>query len=59
MESLDIKNVIKRSRFKNYEVANKIGIREEALSRILRYPVSKTNEDKILNAINKLREEET
>jgi len=54
---MNIKQIIKQSGLKQYEVADYLGIRESNFSRDLRYPISKDYERKILLAIRKLLEE--
>lgn len=51
----NIKQVIKQSGLKQYEVADYLGIRESNFSRDLRYPISKEYENKILMAIRVLQ----
>ena len=54
---MDIKQIIKQSGLKQYEIADYLGKKESNFCRDLRYPISKDYENKILLAIRKLLEE--
>ena len=54
---MDIKQLIKHSGLKQYEIADYLGKKESNLCRDLRYPISKDYENKILLAIRELLEE--
>ena len=59
MANEDIKNLIKKKRLFQYEVADAMGISEGYLTTILRKPLSDERRKKLLTAITKLTEEET
>ena len=59
MANEDIKNLIKKKRLFQYEVADAMGISEGYLTTILRIPLSDELRKKVLTAITKLTEEET
>ena len=59
MGNEDIKNLIKKKRLFQYEVADAMGISEGYVTTILRKPVSDERRKKVLTAITKLTEEET
>ncbi|MDD7147092.1 MAG: hypothetical protein PUH86_01985 [Lachnospiraceae bacterium] len=59
MANEDIKNLIKKKRLFQYEVADAMGISEGYLTTILRKPLSDERRKKVLTAITKLTEEET
>ena len=59
MANEDIKNLIKKKRLFQYEVADAMGISEGYLTTILRRPLSDERRKKVLTAITKLTEEET
>lgn len=52
---LNIKQLIKHSGLKQYEIADYLGKKESNFSRDLRYPISKEYENKILMAIRVLQ----
>jgi hypothetical protein len=52
-----IRNVIKRSHYFNYEIAAIIGITECTFSKWFRKPLTETQKKAILQAIEKLKEE--
>lgn len=52
---LNIKQVIKQSGLKQYEIADYLGIKESNFSRDLRYPISQEYERKILLAIREMQ----
>ena len=54
---MDIKQVIKQSGIRQYEIADYLGKKESNFCRDLRYPISKDYENKILLAIRELLEE--
>lgn len=49
---------MKESRFFNYEIAEKMGITENSLSRWFRKPLTETQQNAILQAIDKLSKNE-
>lgn len=55
MENLEIREMIKKNRLKHYEVADEVGISETRFSVWLRKPLSEEREERIINAILKLR----
>lgn len=57
MYNLDIKEAIKKSRFKQYEIANQLGITEVYFSKKLRYELPAGEKEKILQAIEELKKE--
>lgn len=57
MHNLDIRKAIEESNFKYWQVANKLGITDGNFSRLLRVELEKTDKNKILNAIEELKEE--
>ena len=59
MANEDIKNLIKKKRLFQYEVADAMGISEGYLTTILRKPLSDERRKNVLAAITKLTEEET
>ena len=58
MANEDVKNLIKKRRLFQYEVAEVMGISEGYLATILRKPLSEEQKQKVLEAITKLSEEE-
>lgn len=56
MENIEIRNLIKKYRLKNYEVANKLGLHEATLSRWLRFPLDDEKKEKVIAAIESLKE---
>ncbi len=57
MNNLDIRKVIETNNFKYWQVANKLGMTDGNFSRMLRIELTKENKDRVLNAINELKEE--
>lgn len=57
MQNFDIRKAIEKSNFKYWQVANKLGISDGNFSRLLRVELDSANKQKILEAIEKLREE--
>ncbi len=57
MPNVRIKNLIKKKRLFQYEVADAMGISEGYLSTILRKPLSPEQKEKILSVIKKLTKE--
>ena len=57
MNNLDIRKAIETNNFKYWKVANKLGITDGNFSRMLRVELKKENKDRVLNAINELKEE--
>lgn len=58
MANEDIKNLIKKHRLFRYEVADAMGISEGYLSTLLRKPLSEDMRTKVIEAINRLTEQE-
>lgn len=58
MANQEIKNLIKKHRLFRYEVAEAMGISEGYLSTLLRKPLTEDMEQKVLEAINKLSNQE-
>ena len=56
-QNIDIREVIKGLGFRNYEVAEKIGIREETFSRMLRRELPSENKNEIFTAVEELSAE--
>lgn len=57
MNNLDIRKAIETSNFKYWQVANKLGMTDGNFSRMLRIELAKENKERVLNAINELKEE--
>lgn len=57
MNNLDIRKTIETSNFKYWQVANKLGMTDGNFSRMLRIELTKENKDRVLKAINELKEE--
>lgn len=57
MNNLDIRKAIETNNFKYWQVANKLGMTDGNFSRMLRVELKKENKDRVLNAINELKEE--
>ena len=57
MHNLDIRNAIESSKFKYWQVANKLKMNDGNFSRLLRTEQDETNKKKILKAIEELKEE--
>ena len=57
MNNLDIRKAIETNNFKYWQVANKLGMTDGNFSRMLRVELKKENNDRVLNAINELKEE--
>ena len=58
MANQEIKNLIKKQRLFRYEIADAMGISEGYLSTVLRKPLTEDMEQKVLEAINKLSNQE-
>lgn len=58
MANEDIKNLIKKHRLFRYEVADAMGISEGYLSTLLKKPLSEDMRTKVIEAINRLTEQE-
>ena len=54
MVNQEIKDLIKKHRLFRYEVANAMGISEGYLSTLLRKPLTEEMEQKVLDAVKKL-----
>lgn len=57
MNNLDIRKAIETNDFKYWQVANKLKMTDGNFSRLLRVELDESNKNKILNAINELKEE--
>lgn len=57
MNNLDIRKAIETNNFKYWQIANKLGMTDGNFSRMLRVELKKENKDRVLNAINELKEE--
>ena len=57
MHNLDIRKVIESSKFKYWQVANKLKMNDGNFSRLLRTELDENNKNKILKAIEELKEE--
>ena len=57
MNNLDIRKAIETSNFKYWQVANKLEMTDGNFSRMLRIELTKENKERVLNAINELKEE--
>ena len=58
MANQEIKNLIKKHRLFRYEVAEAMGISEGYLSTLLRKPLTEEMRTRVLEAINKLSNQE-
>jgi len=50
----DLRNAMRKARFKNYEIARKLGVPETSFSRMLRYELDADKSAKIYQAISEL-----
>ena len=57
MHNLDIRKAIESSKFKYWQVANKLKMNDGNFSRLLRTELDEGNKNKILKAIEELKEE--
>ncbi len=57
MHNLDIRKAIESSNFKYWQVANKLKMNDGNFSRLLRTELDEDNKNKILKAIEELKEE--
>lgn len=57
MHNLDIRKAIESSKFKYWQVANKLKMNDGNFSRLLRTELDEDNKNKILKAIEELKEE--
>lgn len=57
MNNLDIRKAIETSNFKYWQVANKLGMTDGNFSRMLRIELTDEGKDRVLNAIDELKEE--
>lgn len=55
MNNIEIKKIMKESRFFNYEIASAIGITEISFSKWFRKQLTESQQEAILRAINKLK----
>lgn len=58
MKNQEIRDLISQNGLKYWQVANQYGISDGNFSRLLRYAVTDEVKEKIINAINKLKEEQ-
>lgn len=56
MNNQDIRELITQNNLKYWQVANKYGISDGNFSRLLRYTVTDEVKEKIIKAINELKE---
>ncbi len=57
MQNLKIKEIIKKSRFKHYEIANVMNLTEGSFSRMLRNELTTEQFERVINAIQHLKEQ--
>lgn len=57
MNNLDVRKAIETSNFKYWQVANKLGMTDGNFSRMLRIELTDESKDRVLKAINELKEE--
>lgn len=57
MNNLELRKAIETSNLKYWQVANKLGMTDGNFSRMLRIELTKENKERVLNAINELKEE--
>ena len=57
MNNLDIRKAIETNNFKYWQVANKLKMNDGNFSRLLRTELDEDNKNKILRAIEELKEE--
>lgn len=57
MNNLDIRKAIENSNFRYWQVANKLQMTDGNFSRMLRIELTKENKERVLKAINELKEE--
>jgi len=57
MNNLDIRKAIETNNFKYWQVANKLQMTDGNFSRMLRIELTKENKERVLKAINELKEE--
>lgn len=57
MHNLDIRKAIESSKFKYWQVVNKLKMNDGNFSRLLRTELDENNKNKILKAIEELKEE--
>lgn len=55
MQNIDIRQAIQKSRFKQWEIANKLNISEYTFCKKLRREMSKEEKEEILQSINELK----
>lgn len=55
--NMDIRNIIKESNLKYWQVADALGLNDGNFSRLLRKELPREKKEEILQAINKLLEE--
>lgn len=58
MANEEIKNLIRKHRLHQYEIADEVGISEGYLSTLLRKPLQDGMRERVVEAINKLKDEE-
>ena len=56
MNNYEVKEMMKKSRFFQYEIASAMYMNEESLSRWFRKPLTEQQIERITNAIKKLKE---
>ncbi len=55
MKNLKIREIMTKSRFKQYEIAEAMGLQESAFSKMLRKELNENQIEKILSAIQNLK----
>lgn len=55
MQNLKIKEIIKKSRFKHYEIAEAMGLCDTSFSKMLRKELNDNQVKRVLNAIQTLK----
>lgn len=55
MKNLKIKEIIRQSRFKHYEIAEAMGLRDTSFSKMLRKELNESQVERVQNAIQSLK----
>ena len=58
MRNKELREIIKQSGFKHWEIADALGVNEGTLCRMLRYELEEPARKKVLDAITKMRKGE-
>ncbi len=56
MKNIKIKDIIKKSRFKHYEIAEAMGLQDSSFSRMLRNELTEQQFKRVVNAIKQLQQ---